>query len=376
MKKITLLMALLLGAFYSFAQLTQPPSGDNQKSVTTQYIGALAHVTITYSSPNVTGPNGETRTGKIWGQLVPYGLNDLGFGTSKSAPWRAGANENTIFEFSHDVTVQGKPLPAGKYGFHVIAEENGPWTLIFSNNSAAWGSFFYDPKEDALRVQATPEKGEYHEWLTYEFIDRQAEAATVALFWENIKLPFTIAVPNAKQLYVNQMRGELQDDIGFDHRNWAAAAVWCAQNNINLEEALTWADYAISGAFIGQEDFQTLQAKSMVLQSLNRTAEAQQFMDKAIRHNTATVFAIHQYGRQLMAGGDKKKALEVFEYNHQRFNGEWPTNVGLARAYSANGMYDKALKHAQLALTQAPDDVNKNFLTQAIEKLKQKKDIN
>lgn len=376
MKKVTLLLALLLGAFYSFAQLTQPPNGDNQKSITTQYIGSLAKVTITYNSPNVHGPNNEDRTGKIWGQLVPYGLTDQGFGTSKAAPWRAGSNENTTIEFSHDVTVQGKPLKAGKYGFFVIAEKDQPWTLIFSNNSGAWGSFFYDEKGDALRVQATPEKSDYHEWLTYEFIDRQPASATVALIWENLKLPFTIAVPNINDLYVNKMRAELSDATGFDYRNWAAAAAFLAQNNINLDEALTWADYAISGPFVGQEDFQTLQTKALVLRKLNRTAEAQQTMDKAIKHPTATSLAIHQYGRQLMTAGEKKKALEVFEYNAQRYNGAWPTNVGLARGYSANGQYDKALKAAQAALAQAPDDVNKNFLTQAIEKLKMKQDIN
>lgn len=376
MKQITLLLVFLSCALYSHAQLSTPPDGDNQKSVTTQYIGALAQVTITYNSPNVTAPNGENRTGKVWGQLVPYGLTDQGFGTSKAAPWRAGSNQSTTIEFSHDVTVQGKPLKAGKYGFFVIVEKDAPWTLIFSNNSAAWGSYFYNDKEDALRVQATPEKSEYHEWLTYEFVDRQPESTTVALMWENVKLPFKIEVPNIKQLYVDKMRGELQNNLGFDHRNWAAAADYCVQNNVNLEEALTWADYAISGAFIGQEEFQTLQTKAMVLRKLNRTAEAQQIMDKAIRHNTANAQLIHQYGRQLMAAGEKKKALEVFEYNAQRFNGVWPTNVGLARAYSANGQYDKALKAAQAALAQAPDDVNKKFLTEAIEKLKKKQDIN
>ncbi len=376
MKSITLLTALLLTAFYTFAQLTQPPNGDNQKSVTTQYIGSLAHVTVTYNSPDVHAPNGDDRSGKIWGQLEPYGLNNPGFGTSKAAPWRAGSNENTTFEFSHDVTIQGKPLKAGKYGFHIILAEKGAWTLIFSNNAAAWGSYFYNDKEDALRVEATPETSEYHEWLTYEFMDRKPESTTIALMWDKIKLPFTIAVPNMKELYVDKMRSELQNDIGFDHRNWAAGAAYLAENNMNLDEALVWADYAISGPFIGQEDFQTLQTKSMVLRKLNRTAEAQQTMDKAIKHSTADVQAIHAYGRQLMAAGDKKKALEIFEYNHKRFNGAWPTNVGLARAYSANGIYDKALKHAQLALPQATDEVNKKFLTEAIEKLKKKQDIN
>ncbi|MBK7870081.1 MAG: DUF2911 domain-containing protein [Saprospiraceae bacterium] len=376
MKRITLLFCCLSISISIFAQLTTPPSGNNQKNVVTQYIGALAHVTITYNSPNVTSPTGQDRTGQIWGQLVPYGLTDQGFGTSKAAPWRAGANENTTFEFSHDVMIQGKSLKAGKYGFHIIVEENKPWTLIFSNNSTAWGSFFYDPAEDALRVEATPEKSEFHQWLTYEFTERQPESCTVALIWENIKLPFKIEVPKMNELYVQTMRQELQNSPGFNYQTWVTAVNYCVQNNTNLEEALTWADYAISGPFIGQENFTTLQAKAAALQALNRIPEAQKIMDKAIKDPTATAFAIHGYGRQLMATGDKKKAVEVFEYNYQRFNGAWPTNVGLARGYSAIGQYDKALKHAQAGLAEAPDAVNKNFLTQAVEKLKNKQDIN
>ena len=39
------------------AQLTLPPSGDNQKSVVTQYMGMVG-ITINYSSPDVHGLNG------------------------------------------------------------------------------------------------------------------------------------------------------------------------------------------------------------------------------------------------------------------------------------------------------------------------------
>src|SRR5690606_4687617 len=135
--------------------LTLPPSGDNQKSEVNQWIGPV-QVSIRYNSPNVHGPNGEDRKGKIWGELVHYGFIDQGFGTSKAAPWRAGSNENTVFTFSHDVKIQGKDLPAGKYGFFIAVEKEGPWTLIFSKNSTSWGSYFYNEAEDALRVQATP----------------------------------------------------------------------------------------------------------------------------------------------------------------------------------------------------------------------------
>ena len=94
--------------------LTVPPDGNNPKSSVTQGVG-LANVTITYSSPDVHGPNGEDRKGHIWGELVHYGFIDQGFGTSKAAPWRAGANQNTVITFSHDVKVNGQDLKAVSY---------------------------------------------------------------------------------------------------------------------------------------------------------------------------------------------------------------------------------------------------------------------
>src|SRR6187431_661572 len=149
MKKIMVLLApALLFALISLSQipLTVAPSGGNKKASVSERIG-LTDVTIEYNRPGVKG-----REGKIWGQLVHTGFTDQGFGTSKSAPWRAGANENTVIEFSTDVKIEGQPLAAGKYGFFVAYDANEP-TLIFSKNSTSWGSFFYDMKEDALRVK-------------------------------------------------------------------------------------------------------------------------------------------------------------------------------------------------------------------------------
>src|SRR3989442_14095417 len=102
-----------------FPGLTLPYSGNNQKASVTQYIGPV-RVSIDYSSPAVHGPDGKDRRGKIWGQLVPYGLTHLRFGNGKPRPWRARANENTLFALSHDVNVQGRPFAAGRYGLHKI----------------------------------------------------------------------------------------------------------------------------------------------------------------------------------------------------------------------------------------------------------------
>ncbi len=146
MKRIILTCtALMMLHLVSIAQLTTLPNGGNKKAMVGERIG-LTDITIHYNRPGVKG-----REGKIWGQLVPYGFGDLGFGTSKSVPWRAGANENTTIQFSTDVTVEGKKLAAGKYGFF-IATGKDESTIIFSKDNAAWGSYFYDPAADALRV--------------------------------------------------------------------------------------------------------------------------------------------------------------------------------------------------------------------------------
>src|SRR6201991_7779 len=91
----------------SQAQLTSLPSGGNKKAAVSERVG-LTDITLHYDRPAVKG-----REGQIWGKLVPEGFTDQGFGTSKSAPWRAGANECTTIEFKDDIKVEGPPLPAG-----------------------------------------------------------------------------------------------------------------------------------------------------------------------------------------------------------------------------------------------------------------------
>jgi hypothetical protein len=84
-----------------------PPNGDNEKAEVSQWIG-LVKISIAYHSPHVHNPPTNDRTGHIWGELVRYGFYDDGFGPSKAAPWRAGANESTTISFSHDVKIEGK----------------------------------------------------------------------------------------------------------------------------------------------------------------------------------------------------------------------------------------------------------------------------
>lgn len=131
-------------------------------------IGA-AEVAVNYSSPAVKGR-------AIWGGLVPYGQ-----------VWRAGANEATTVEFSQPVTVGGKALPAGKYGFFIIPTAS-QWTVIFNKVPNQWGAFKYDAKQDALRVPVTPRKAAAPaERLAYEVTPKG-----LVLRWENLEAPIAI----------------------------------------------------------------------------------------------------------------------------------------------------------------------------------------
>jgi tetratricopeptide (TPR) repeat protein len=368
-KPILSLFLIVTSCTVSFAQipLTTAPSGGNKKASVTERIG-LTDVTIHYDRPAVKG-----REGKIWGELVHAGFINQGFGNSNAAPWRAGANENTVVEFSTPVKIEGQILPAGKYGFFIAYDPNEP-TLIFSKNSGSWGSYYYDEKEDALRVKVKPQALDKSvEWLKYEFMNETENSATIGLQWEKLMIPFKVEVD-----YINaqleSFRNELRTEKGFMWESWNQAASWCLQRNVNLDQALVWADTATSATFGGDKAFRAWSTKAQLLEKLNRADEAAEVMKKSMAF--AGVNEIHQYGRQLLQAKKNKEALEIFKTNFQKNPNQFTTLMGLVRGYSANADYKNALKYANQALPLAPDTNNKNNLASMIEKLKAGKDAN
>ncbi len=368
MKRI-LLSALLLAVTTLQAQrlLTTSPSGGNKKASVTERIG-ITDVTIRYDRPAVKG-----REGKIWGQLVPVGYTDQQFGTSKASPWRAGANESTTIEFSTDVTIQGQPLAKGKYGFF-IAYDPAQSTLIFSKATSNWGSYYYDPKDDVLRVNVKPVATDRSvEWLKYEFTNQTETAATVSLQWEKLSIPFKVEV-DLNKTQVESFRTELRTDKGFYWLPWQQAAQWCLDRNTNLEEALLWADTATNPGVLGDKNFTTLATKAQILEKLNRGGEATAIMKEATP--LGTMNQVHQYGKTLLANKRSKEALEVFKSNYEKFPNQFTTLAGLVRGYSAVGDYRKALEYAEKALPLSPNQLNKDSMTKMIQQLKEGKDVN
>ncbi len=360
----TILTATLFMSSTVTAQLDFLPRG-SQAAKVSQRIGNT-DVSIMYSRPSVNNR-------EIWGALVPYGMNNLGFGTATESPWRAGANENTVFKTTHNLTIGGKTLPAGKYGLHMIVNEDNTATVIFSKNHGAWGSYFYNPSEDAIRVDVQTKEIPHVEQLTYSFDEVGPNSAVVSLNWEKKQIPFTIETDVTANVLA-EIRQQLQTSPGFNRQTWEQAANYALNNGGDLDEALGWVNAAIEGQFFSQKNFNNLSIKSQILDRQGKTAEAKTTMDEAL--SLGTVFEVHSYGRQLIAQGKKEEALEVFKWNAKTHKNTWPVDFGLARGYSAVGNYKTALKHLKIAEGRAPDQLNKDAIVGYITQLEAGTDIN
>lgn len=355
-------LCLFLG-FNTNAQINTP--NGSQKATVSQRVG-ISDITITYARPSVNG-----RT--IWGNLVPYGMNNLGFGTSTAAPWRAGANENTTITFSHDAKVEGKPIKAGTYGLHIEVKEDNKATLIISQDADAWGSFFYDQSKDVLRAEITTVDVPHHELLTYEFNEVLATSAIATLAWEKKGFPFSISF-DVTNIVLEDWRQKAKGQPGFQRQNWEQAANFAFNNGGDLNEALGWIDSAIAGQFFSQKTFNNLQIKAQILSKMGKADEASVVMDEAL--SMATIFQVHQYGRTLIAAGELDKAFEVFSMNAEKNKDQWPVHYGMARAYSAKGDFKSALNHLKIALDNAPNEASKGRVQANIDKLEKNEDIN
>ena len=355
--QFTLLIACVLFAGNLLAQSQFYSPRPSAASEITQKIG-ITDITINYSRPQVNS-NGTDRTGKIYGtQVVHYGYRPAfpTFGSGNEFPWRAGANENTTIEFSTDVQIEGKPLAAGKYGLHMVLSEDGNETLIFNKKSDAWGSFFYDEKDDALRVTIQSEATAFTNILTYDFEEIGINYGVITLKWENKKFPFRVDVDTDK-LVMDNYKAKL-DELN-DPTEYMAAAQYCWQNRAHYEEGLAWIDKSIAL----DKNFNSLSVKAGLLYrqsgieaALSTTDEAVEFANKA---------QLNQMGHQLIQVGAAEKAVEYFAINVKRHPEDANAHDSLGEGYKAIGEKKKAIKSFKKSLSlNPPDNVRDHSIAQ------------
>jgi hypothetical protein len=323
--------ATLFGASPSASFAQWPPLSMPQASPgasVAQTVG-VTEIEIDYARPQVRGR-------KVWGELVPYGQ-----------VWRAGANTNTRITFSTPVVVGGKSLPAGTYGLHMIPT-TGEWTVIFSRDADRWGSFGYDEKADALRITATPTEGPMTESLAYSFDKVTNDSAEVALNWEKLRVAFPVEV-DFKALTVEGLRRDLTGLAQFFWQPWNTAANWCAQNQVNLDEAMTWVERSIAM----NSNFINNKTKARLLRLAGDDAGADAIVAKAIVSATEQEMNLHGY--ELLGEGKNDEAIAVFRRNVKDHPESWNVHDSLGEGLAAAGKTAEAIAAYRKALAMAPE---------------------
>ena len=317
------------------------------KASVSQTIG-VSEVTINYHRPGVKGR-------VIWGGLLKYGKI-----------WRAGANENTTISFSDPVKIEGKDLPAGTYGLHMIPTE-GDWTVIFSKNYTSWGSFFYNEAEDALRVTVKPEPADNQEWLAYQFDDLTNTSTTLSLRWEKLRVPVKLAFDTDGIILAKYRNVVLRGGGGFGWEAYNQAASYCLRRGINFDEALRWANSSI--AF--NENFTNTSTKAALLDKLGQKDEA----EKARKHAEALATAeqeMNNLAYQYMNQNNMEKAMELFKKNVKLHPNSENVYDSLAEAYAKAGDKKLAIENYQKALSLAQENDTRDRITETLQQLQSK----
>jgi tetratricopeptide (TPR) repeat protein len=262
----------------------------------------ISTVKVDYSRPSV-------KSRAIWGALVPYGWNVDGFGAGNSAPWRAGANENTVLTLSHDATIQGHLVPAGHYALFFVINKDNTGEVVLSKDYKAWGSFWYDPKLDEMRANITVrDVPASTERLEYSFNDVTKNSAELDLNWEKKQFPVKIEFA-VDQIVMDNATEELKNTAGFGWMGYSTAANYALTHDVNTAQALKWSDQAI----LINKNYTDLSVKAALLQKTGDSAQAEKVMKDAVA--IATEGEVNAYGYQLLGAQKFDKAIEAFKLN-------------------------------------------------------------
>ncbi|WP_426429573.1 DUF2911 domain-containing protein [Winogradskyella sp. HB-48] len=107
--------------------------------------------------------------------------------------WRLGANEAAELHVYTDMELNGTEIKEGTYTVYAIPGEK-EWTIIVSTDLNVWGSYFYDEKNDVVRMTVpTSESDESLEAFSIAF-EASDDGVHMHLGWGTVR----VAVPFSK----------------------------------------------------------------------------------------------------------------------------------------------------------------------------------
>lgn len=273
LQKSRLALALLGASCLTGSLLAQTPAAPKiefpaaSPGATVKQRVGFTDIEVNYARPSMRGR-------KIFGSLVPFG-----------EVWRTGANTATKISFSTAVKFGGADVPAGSYALFSIPDKD-EWTVILNKVTGQWGSYAYDAKNDLVRVKVAPVAlPQPIESFSISFSNLASEAAgTLALAWENTRVPVTIEVDLVAVL-VPQIEAAMAS--AEPKKPYFASAMFYYENNLDLKKAAAWMD-----AFLAQQPdaYFAIYRKGLILakagDKAGALAAAQQSLEMAKKDTT------------------------------------------------------------------------------------------
>ena len=148
--------------------------------------------------------------------------------------------------------------------------------FILSKNSTSFGSYFYKPEEDALRVTVTPVEAPFQERLAYGFDELTENSANAFLHWEKLKASFTIEV-DVHNTTIASLEEELRGGYGFFWYGYNNAAAYCLNADTHLDLGLVWVNQSIQM----DKNYRNLATKGMLLSKKGQKDEAIAVLEEA-----------------------------------------------------------------------------------------------
>lgn len=336
------LLGILCTCFFAQAQQQWLPRDPSPAANVSQTVG-ISKISVNYSRPAVKGR-------VIWGTLVPYGWDKQGSAIGLESPWRAGANENTVLHLTDPCTIEGVSVPAGDYGLFFVINQDNTGEVILSKDYKAWGSFFYDPKNDQMRAKITiRDIPDATERLTYSFDVIDRNTAEMDLNWAKKQFPVKIAfavdeivMANAKELMIGQ--------TGFLWENTNAAANYALANKVGLDQGLKWADRSIQTQPV--PSMAPYVTKAGILDLQGNHAESEKILTDAVAKANET--ELNNYGYTLLNNKQYDKAIAALKLNTQRHPESANTWDSLGEAYALAGDKQNAIANFKKSLSMNP----------------------
>jgi tetratricopeptide (TPR) repeat protein len=258
--------------------------------------------------------------------------------------------------------VEGQTLPAGTYAYYAIPSAS-QWTVIFSRFTGDWGVYNYDPSEDVLRVNVTPQTVDgSQERLSYTFEDLTNNSALLALRWEKLRVPVKIEVDIPTTVRAS-IASTLRGGKHWDASAWGAAARWELRNG-DPDTALRYADHALSL----NVNSSLLSTKASILEKKGDTKGAAESRERvrAFAPEAETIAVGYSPLVDAKKYDESIAFLNNYATTHPNSTELWRVYAGLGETYAAKGDLAKAKEYFDKAMAAAHDTSEKTEVWDSI----------